>query len=205
MATKNIDNYKYYIKETLRPSSLLAIFLGFLGILLFVIGLSMIIKSRKTAPVGQITDQAAMDERSATADDLKSPEPEQNQNGEETTYTVTPGDSTWSIAEHFYGDGNKYTLIESANGLYHDQWLDNGMVLKIPKMDQSADKLSKQDETNLEDVYTVVSGDSLWFISLKYLDSGYEWPRLYAANQTEIGANPDLIYPGQKLVLPNRR
>ncbi|CAL9481938.1 hypothetical protein SUDANB176_03066 [Streptomyces sp. enrichment culture] len=46
--------------------------------------------------------------------------------------------------------------------------------------------------------YTVRSGDSLWSIadSLE-LDGG--WRALYAENERTVGADPDLILPGQKL------
>ncbi|CAL9540881.1 transglycosylase family protein [Streptomyces sp. enrichment culture] len=46
--------------------------------------------------------------------------------------------------------------------------------------------------------YTVRSGDSLWSIadSLE-LDGG--WRALYAENEQAVGADPDLILPGQKL------
>jgi nucleoid-associated protein YgaU len=43
--------------------------------------------------------------------------------------------------------------------------------------------------------------DCLWKISKKvYNDSSY-WPAIYIANKDQI-KNPDLIFPGQKLVIP---
>lgn len=51
--------------------------------------------------------------------------------------------------------------------------------------------------------YDVVRGDNLWKISGKekvYSDP-YQWTRLYSANQDKI-ANPDLIYPEQRLAVP---
>ena len=45
--------------------------------------------------------------------------------------------------------------------------------------------------------YTVVSGDTLWDISGKYLREPWQWPQLWRANpQIE---NPNLIYPGDTL------
>lgn len=50
--------------------------------------------------------------------------------------------------------------------------------------------------------YTVKKGDSLWKISQAYYGSGSKWPTIYNANKSVIGKNPNLIYPGQKLVIP---
>ncbi|HHS1167694.1 TPA: LysM peptidoglycan-binding domain-containing protein [Neisseria meningitidis] len=48
--------------------------------------------------------------------------------------------------------------------------------------------------------YTVKQGDTLWGISGKYLYSPWQWSRLWGANRSQIH-NPNLIYPGQVLVL----
>jgi nucleoid-associated protein YgaU len=48
--------------------------------------------------------------------------------------------------------------------------------------------------------YTVVAGDTLSGIAAK-LGLG-SWQRLYEANATVIGGDPNKIYPGQVLVLP---
>lgn len=48
--------------------------------------------------------------------------------------------------------------------------------------------------------YTVKQGDTLWGISGKYLYSPWQWGRLWGANRSQIH-NPNLIYPGQVLVL----
>lgn len=52
--------------------------------------------------------------------------------------------------------------------------------------------------------YTVVRGDSLWKIAAKpsIYGKGADWPRIYNANKGVIGKNPNLIYAGQKLVIP---
>jgi hypothetical protein len=51
----------------------------------------------------------------------------------------------------------------------------------------------------------VEAGDSLWSIAEKRVGLGRTaacWPRIYAANRSTIGPDPDHIEPGQKLELP---
>jgi LysM repeat protein len=50
--------------------------------------------------------------------------------------------------------------------------------------------------------YTVKRGDCLWNISKKYYGNATKWRTIYNKNKGVIGKNPNLIYPGQKLVLP---
>ncbi|MEA2011047.1 MAG: LysM peptidoglycan-binding domain-containing protein [Actinomycetota bacterium] len=60
--------------------------------------------------------------------------------------------------------------------------------------------------------YVVEPGDSLWRIAASVLRSdGGEpsssdiarfWPSIYDANRTLIGEDPNLIFPGQRLVIP---
>jgi nucleoid-associated protein YgaU len=50
--------------------------------------------------------------------------------------------------------------------------------------------------------YTVKKGDCLWKIAKKYYGTGTKWPTIYKSNKKVIGKNPNLIYPGQKLVIP---
>ena len=53
--------------------------------------------------------------------------------------------------------------------------------------------------------YTVVSGDNLSEISKKFYGSeaAADVNAIYESNRTTIGSNPNLIYPGQKLYIPN--
>lgn len=61
-------------------------------------------------------------------------------------------------------------------------------------------------------VVVVHRGDTLWAIAARHLGPAAtdaqvaaEWPRWHAANRSTIGAEPDLILPGQRLVVPQRR
>lgn len=57
---------------------------------------------------------------------------------------------------------------------------------------------------------TVAPGDSLWVIAGRWISppddpaaTGAAWPKWYAANRAVIGADPDLIRPGQVLRAPS--
>jgi nucleoid-associated protein YgaU len=61
--------------------------------------------------------------------------------------------------------------------------------------------------------YRVVPGDSLWAIACRQLLASEGvvpdderinryWRQIYAANRPVVGADPDLIFPGQRLVIP---
>jgi nucleoid-associated protein YgaU len=47
-------------------------------------------------------------------------------------YTVQPRDNLRSIAQQFYGDGDKHELISEANGIDSDNVLQVGQELEIP-------------------------------------------------------------------------
>ena len=51
--------------------------------------------------------------------------------------------------------------------------------------------------------YTVKRGDCLWNIAKAKLGSGSRYMEIYNLNKKVIGSNPNLIYPGQVLVLPH--
>lgn len=51
-------------------------------------------------------------------------------------------------------------------------------------------------------LYTVVEGDSLWSIAANEYGDGSKYQRIYDANVGVIGPDPNLIHPGQVLVIP---
>lgn len=50
--------------------------------------------------------------------------------------------------------------------------------------------------------YTVKSGDNLSLISKRVYGDSSKWRQIYEANKSVIGSNPNLIKPGQQLVIP---
>jgi Tfp pilus assembly protein FimV len=47
----------------------------------------------------------------------------------------------------------------------------------------------------------VRSGDTLWALAGKYLHNPRAWPKLYAMNHAVVGSNPNLIFPGEVLLI----
>jgi nucleoid-associated protein YgaU len=62
----------------------------------------------------------------------------------------------------------------------------------------------KVEKTDVYGYYVVKSGDSLSKISKDVYDNGGLFQKIYDANKATIGDNPNLIKPGQKLVIPTR-
>ena len=72
------------------------------------------------------------------------------------------------------------------------------------KATQSQSKAAQRpkSEKTLSKSYVVKQDDCLWKISKVYYGNGAQWRRIYDVNKKVIGKNPHLIYPGQKLVIP---
>lgn len=129
------------------------------------------------------------------------------------TYEVQPGDSSWKIAQAFYGSGYNYVDIEAANDLPHNSHLEIGQILEIPEtavktIGRAKPQLTPAISTQVpsdEDGYTVQRGDSLWKIAQSELGDPYRWVEIYQLNRESIGQNPGLIYTDTTLQLPDRK
>lgn len=53
-----------------------------------------------------------------------------------------------------------------------------------------------------EITHTVAPGDWLSKLAQRYYGDWRRWPEIYNANRSVVGGNPDLILPGQQLVIP---
>lgn len=61
---------------------------------------------------------------------------------------------------------------------------------------------TRVDNTATPNTYTVVKGDCLYNIAKSLYNDSSQWQKLYEANKGTIGGNPNLIYPGQVLTVP---
>lgn len=113
--------------------------------------------------------------------EVKPTEPAQT----ETIYTVQKGDTLSSIGLKY---GMTYQELAQYNGISNPHMIFPGQQIKIPGKTNAVKPEGK--------VHTVVSGDTLSGIANKY---GTSWQVLAEYNRI---ANPNIIYPGQKINIP---
>lgn len=97
----------------------------------------------------------------------------------------------------------RYGERDGSNDLYYTIELAPYVYLSAPTVSAEAGTLDRAVETPpaVQDTYTVVRGDTLWELSRKY----YGEPRLAYKLATANGiTNPNLIFPGQELVMPDK-
>lgn len=66
---------------------------------------------------------------------------------------------------------------------------------------ETASEAPEAEEEAAPKTYTVQSGDTLWKISEEMYGNGSKYMKIFEAN-TDLLENPDRIFPGQKLVIP---
>ena len=58
---------------------------------------------------------------------------------------------------------------------------------------------AEERDQDVQEIYIIKKGDTLWDISEKFLKDPFRWPDIWQKN--DYISNPDLIYPGNKLLL----
>ncbi len=122
--------------------------------------------------------------------------------GPTRTHVVEPGDDLWSLAEHYYGDGQQWRAIARANPDLLTGGPDRltvGWRLAVPQPRESADAAADKGRT-----VTVRRGETLSDIADRELGSSRRWPELYAANRSQLN-DPDELAAGMRLSIPVRR
>ena len=116
-----------------------------------------------------------------------------------TTYSVSSGDTLWSIAEKHYGSGYNWVTLATANNLTNPDQLEEGQKLSVPKAEVIKPESNILATTAPPKDYSIAQGDSLWKIAEREYGSGYEWTKIAEYNSI---ANPDLIFAGNVIKLP---
>ncbi len=132
--------------------------------------------------------------------------------------TVDRATTVWKLAETHLDDGSRWrelldlnrggALSDGATLTQATQTIPAGTTLRLPAgahVDDAPADLAVADRDQgdrKEGSYTVKPNDTLWDIAETKLDDPIRYMELYEANADAIGSNPDLIYPGQVLVLP---
>ena len=140
--------------------------------------------------LGEETGQMA-----ATEEEVKLP----------ATHKVAPGENLWEIAEHYYGSGYNWVDVAKENQLGNPNLLVVDQELAIPDVPArhpEGGEIASGKKVADIDKYTVERGDSLWKIAEKIYGDGYQWVKIYQANQEKIGVNPGLIFSGTVLTIP---
>lgn len=113
-------------------------------------------------------------------------------------YTIKKGDTLSAIALNYGCTINELVKI---NDIKNPNLIYIGNELKIPltsinvKKNESSSSKTKNDN---KIIYTVKKGDNLSKIAKKYNTT---WKKIYEKNKSIIGKNPNIIYPGQVLVI----
>lgn len=121
------------------------------------------------------------------------------------------GDTLWGLAEKHLGDGFRWQEIAKLNQgrvmpdgrtFHNPRAIEPGWELRLP-----ADAALAPDAAQLPGAVNaservVKPGDTLSEIAQETTGNAEDWPALYEANRDAIGGDPDLIHPGQVLVLP---
>lgn len=121
-----------------------------------------------------------------------------------TSVTVMRLDSLWSIAERHLGDGDRWPEIAALN---EGRTMSDGTVFASadtirPGWDLLIPAAGDDDAAPDQAPVVVQSGDSLSSIAQQRLGDGDRWPEVYDLNSETVGSDPDLILPGQVLVMP---
>lgn len=101
----------------------------------------------------------------------------------QATYTVRSGDTLSGIASRY---GTSWQELQRINGIADANRIFPGQVIKLPS------KTGRPPQRT----HIVVSGDTLSGIGARY---GVSWQSIASRNGI---SNPNLIYPGQKLIIP---
>ena len=127
-------------------------------------------------------------------------------------YKVQQGDSFWTIAKAWFGDGAKADLIAAANPDVDSAKMQIGQVLRLPAKNtvakndrkRTVEKPVRQQRGLPADArfHTVGKGDSLSRIAQKYYSAAIKWQVIYEANKDLIGDDPAKLKLGQKLYIP---
>lgn len=139
-------------------------------------------------------------------------------------YTIKTGDTLFTVAQSYYGDGWKYTEIIKANNLPNPDAIEVGQVVLIPKLDTAeAQPTAMPSDTTMQpstepsvettqvpdqtqwgpridgDTYTVQQGDWLSAIAGRAYGDPSQYIKIIQANNL---TRPDNVEVGTVLKLP---
>jgi nucleoid-associated protein YgaU len=145
---KRVENFKYYYKQATKPVTLVALAVGFVGVLIGAAGLFAGAYYNKLYQNAVAEKQAVAGTVLHAEGDVTSPlqqNAQQNAGFYPVAYQVAEGDSLWKITEQFYGDGNLYTFLAKENGITTPNHLAVGTELSIPTPPQEKEAMGSNE------------------------------------------------------------
>jgi nucleoid-associated protein YgaU len=186
------------------------------AVLLFVAGPTLALPSMVAAPAAAAapawaapatqTGQSTASARQATTPRHDTTTPPVEGVDSTGTHTVTRGESLWSIAATELGDGHRWRELADLNpGTHGPDWVIHpGTVLTLPASATAATQPPKNGQR-----YTVEAGDTLSQIAHDHLGDADRYPDIVEASRHVRQPDgrhlrdPDLIYPGWHLTIPD--
>ena len=104
-----------------------------------------------------------------------------------------------TITEKASEEGDKYVSFQLLE--YREYGKKSAVVAQSNKATVKKESTAPKVNPKSNGVHVVQPGDTLWAIAKKYYGNGAQYTKIYNANKSII-KNPNLIYPGQKLVIP---
>lgn len=130
-------------------------------------------------------------------------------------YRVRKGDTLARISVHMYGSARMVRALERANPGLDPRRMRVGQIIHLPRAShvqsvaRSGGRRYRRSASRTAAGYTVHgrtyvvrSGDSLRSLARRFYRTSAYWKLIYRANRRKIGANPNNIRVGEKLVIP---
>lgn len=115
--------------------------------------------------------------------------------------TETPINLACAIESFTWGERGGSRDVDYSLKLKEYRFIQVKQVGPTPQQQGAATSINRPDTKEQPKTYTVKTGDSLFLIAKKTLGDGSKWQAIYAKNKSTIGANPNLIKPGQVLFI----
>ncbi|MFB9732825.1 LysM peptidoglycan-binding domain-containing protein [Ornithinimicrobium kibberense] len=177
---------------------------------LFIAAPGGTVPAATAAPAPAVTASAPVTAGAGTAPAPVTATPATGTEQESTiSYVVRPGDTLWSIAAQHLGSGHDYHRIVDLNPEQlagGADWVTPGMVLHLPATEAGT---GTGEQAGQDQDVVVQTGDTLSGLAAEHLGEADRWPEIYEASTGTVQpdgrrlSDPDLIYPGWRLDLPD--